>query len=366
MSSWNVCDQHKPPVQGAPQCLRETPWSHHWHQLDLAITRHVNLSSVLHTSSYHSAECNTDHSPVANKVRLMPKKLHHSKTKGCPCINTCCTAISDRVHKSADTLVEAIENSTCGDETVESKWSHLYDTIYNSATAAFGKNTNTDWYKVHWEEMEPVTEVKRKDLLAYKRPLLQHIWCPQSCKYQDAEDHSSLHQRLLAEPVQKLQNAADTDNAKGMYNGVKEVTGLPAMRTTLLKTETGEVITDLNRQLECWMNCLKMYATQNVVSDAALEALPLPLVMEELDSVPTVEELSKAINCFAGGKALGKDGIPPEVLKSGKSALLQHLHELLCLCWEKGYMICMMPTLSYSTRTKVTTGIVTTTVESPF
>nr|KAG5709927.1 hypothetical protein BaRGS_029969 [Batillaria attramentaria] len=38
-------------------------------------------------------------------------------------------------------------------------------------------------------------------------------------------------------------------------------------------------------------------------------------------------------------KAPGKDGIPPEVLKSGKPALLQHLHELLCLCWEKGHVL---------------------------
>jgi hypothetical protein len=58
------------------------------------------------------------------------------------------------------------------------------------------------------------------------------------------------------------------------------------------------------------------------------------------------------------GKAPGKDGIPPEVLKSGKSALLQHLFELLCLCWEKGYIpeICATQTSSLSTKTKETMG----------
>ena len=81
-----------------------------------------------------------------------------------------------------------------------------------------------------------------------------------------------------------------------------------------------------------------LYATQNVVCDAALKALPHLSVMEDLDTVPTVEELSKAINCLTGGKAPRKDGIPPEVLKSGKSPLLWHLHELLSLCLEKGYI----------------------------
>ena len=42
--------------------------------------------------------------------------------------------------------------------------------------------------------------------------------------------------------------------------------------------------------------------------------------MEELDTVPNMEELSKAIYCLTREKAPGKDGIPSEVLKSGKSA----------------------------------------------
>ena len=63
----------------------------------------------------------------------------------------------------------------------------------------------------------------------------------------------------------------------------------------------------------------------------------MPL-MKELDAVPTQEELSKAIDSLACGKAPGNDGIPPEALKSGKTALLQPLHELLSLCWEQGYI----------------------------
>ena len=51
--------------------------------------------------------------------------------------------------------------------------------------------------------------------------------------------------------------------------------------------------------------------------------------MEELDNKPTVEELSKAIDSLANGKAPGNDAIPPEVIKYGKYALLLRLHERL-------------------------------------
>ena len=60
-------------------------------------------------------------------------------------------------------------------------------------------------------------------------------------------------------------------------------------------------------------------------------------ILEELDIPPSVEELSKAIDSLACGKAPGKDGIPPEVIKAGKqTALLYYLHELLLQCWEEG------------------------------
>ena len=104
-------------------------------------------------------------------------------------------------------------------------------------------------------------------------------------------------------------------------------------------SKTGEVIKNQGKQLERWVeHYLELYTTKNVVSVAALNALPSLTVMEELDVLPTEEELSKAIDCLSCGKAPGKDGIPPEVLKSEKSALLQHLFELFCLCWEKGYI----------------------------
>ena len=57
--------------------------------------------------------------------------------------------------------------------------------------------------------------------------------------------------------------------------------------------------------------------------------------MEELDGPPSVDELRKAINCLACSKALGNDGIPPEVIKAGNTALLHHSHDLLLQSWEE-------------------------------
>ena len=54
--------------------------------------------------------------------------------------------------------------------------------------------------------------------------------------------------------------------------------------------------------------------------------------MPKLDEVPSIGELFKTIGRLSSGKALGKDCIPTEVIKNGKSSLPVPLHKLLTLC----------------------------------
>ena len=56
--------------------------------------------------------------------------------------------------------------------------------------------------------------------------------------------------------------------------------------------------------------------------------------MDELDSEPLVEELSKAIG--SSGKAPGNDRIPPDLIKHCKTTLLLPLHDVLSQCWQEG------------------------------
>ncbi len=125
-------------------------------------------------------------------------------------------------------------------------------------------------------------------------------------------------------------------NTGSLYAGIKEATGPCATKSVPLKNKSGEPITDHRQQMEDWVeHYLELYATQKIVSDTALNAIPELPVLDELDTEPT-EELRKIIDCLSTGKAPGEDGIPPEIMKSRKDALLQDLLELLCLCWREG------------------------------
>ncbi len=72
----------------------------------------------------------------------------------------------------------------------------------------------------------------------------------------------------------------------------KKAIGPKTTKITPLKSRTGEVITDQRKQLQCWVeHYLELYATQNIVTDIAMDVIPGLPVMEKLDIPPTLEEL---------------------------------------------------------------------------
>lgn len=109
--------------------IHKVTWRHprSWHQLDLVITRRVDLASVLHTCTCHSTDCDTDHSPVVSKVRLVPRKMHHSKKKGRP----------QKTHHLVSGLQEAIVEGETLD--LDTEWSHLCDAVYSTTITVHGK-----------------------------------------------------------------------------------------------------------------------------------------------------------------------------------------------------------------------------------
>ena len=136
---------------------------------------------------------------------------------------------------------------------------------------------------------------------------------------------------------QDIQTAAITGNIRGMYDGIKKALGPTQSKTAPLKSSSGAIITDKGQQMERWVQHYSdLYSRENTVSPAALDVIECLPTMDELDSKPSVEDLSKAIDSLASGKAPGNDGIPPELIKHCKTTLLLPLHEVLCQCWQEG------------------------------
>ena len=315
------------------------PRSHHWHQLDLVITRRSHLNQVLITRSYHSADCDTDHSLVASKVRLLPKRLHNSKPKMRPRINTARMAIPSLREKFNAAIDEKMQD--CPEQDINVKWDFLRDAMYQTSFEVFGKKTrsNEDWFEFSIAKLEPVIKAKRDAMLRHKN---------QPCDETKSalRTASNSFQRLSRKCANDywlnlcsgIQKAADIAKTHAMYEGIKKAVGPTIIKSAPLKSATGKTITDHDQQMERWAEHFQeLYSRESHVTDTAINGTAILPQMTQLDEPPTLEDLIKAIDSLSCNKAPGTDGIPPEVLKiSKKSLLAQELLSLLQLCWEKG------------------------------
>ena len=80
----------------------------------------------------------------------------------------------------------------------------------------------------------------------------------------------------------------------------------------------------------------ELYSRENIVLDAALDAMECLATMNELDAEPMLDELNKATDSLSAGRAQGNDGIPLDLIKRFKGTLLTHLHDVLCPRWKEG------------------------------
>ena len=315
------------------------PRSKHWHQLDLILVRCSAIKNGLHTRTYHSADCDTDHSLVCCKIRMQPKKVHRHKKQGNPRIETSKIHQPDLVEQFTVDLERELAASQPRDSATE-EWETLRDTMHRTALATFGRKTSKsqDWFEAKSIEMTPVIEAKRAAFVEYKRvPSKQNLQILRAARNKAQQTARHCTNEYWTELSEVIQTAAITGNIRGMYDGIKTAMGPVQNKTAPLKSSTGEVITDKGQQMERWVeHYADLYSRQNVVTSAALDAIECLPTMEELDTEPTVEELSKAIDSLAAGKAPGSDGIPPDLVKHCKTTLLLPLHKVLCQCWQEG------------------------------
>ena len=236
------------------------PRSKHWPQLDLILFRRVALKNILHTRSYHSADCNTDHSLVCCKIMLQPEWFHCTKKQGNPRIYVSTMSQPNLMSQFAEAFETEFGAPQPKYSTTERSGKFSRDTMHRTAAlATFGTNTSKtrNWFDAKSTEMRPVIEAKRTALIVYKQSPsernLQIIRAARSTVQQTARRCANEYWTQLS---QDIQTVAITGNIRGMYDDIKKALGPTQTKTAPLKSSSGEIITDKGQQMEIWWNTI--------------------------------------------------------------------------------------------------------------
>ena len=122
------------------------------------------------TRSYQSADCDTDHSLVACKITLIPKKIHRAKPLGKPRIDVGKTYLPELVKTFTNKLEEAFCSHHTRQEQAVPHWTQLREDIYSNAKQVFGvrKRRSDDWFEASCSVINSVLEKNRASMLKHK------------------------------------------------------------------------------------------------------------------------------------------------------------------------------------------------------
>ena len=128
--------------------------------------------------------------------------------------------------------------------------------------------------------------------------------------------------------AEEIQRAADRNDMKGFYSGLKKVCGPQTKQHVHLKLSDGlEIFPDSKSVMARWSQYFqKLLNVPGDIEPDVLENTQKRSVNTALDEKPTMDEMVRSIKGVKDGKAPGRDGIPAEVWKCGGANLSNRLH----------------------------------------
>ena len=327
---------------------RKTTWMHprskHWHMIDFIITRSSDKSDIHSTRVMRGANCWTDHQMLRSKVAFTLRKKHRKQGPSKPKkLNTAKLRLAkerDRLKEEMDRAITEQLNGNC--PTPKESWETLQQVVYSTAKTCLGKpdRKHQDWFDPSDQKLRNLLEKKDK---AHQKVTQSRSTRSTVAAYKDACRQLQRYTRTLKtnwwdKKAEELQEAADRNDMRGFYSGLKEVWGPQKKGPVHLKTSDGrETISDNNRVLSRWAEHFQtLLNVPGDIDPSALDRIQQHPMIESLDDIPTIDEVTKAIAAMKDGKAPGQDGIPAEVWKYGGQNLLVKLHELIVQIWQEG------------------------------
>ena len=345
----SLCARHSLSITNTFFQLKDaykTTWMHprskHWHQIDHIICRQSDLKDFRITRAMRGAECSTDHILLRSKVNLkMQRKRRPQGKKPAKKLNVEKTCMPDIQEALQNELSKRLESVTFNKGETENNWSKLKEEVNAAATETLGilKRHHQDWFDDNDLEIrnlltkkygahkawlaERDSESKRKEFTATRRELQKRL--------------RHLKDDWWKRKADEIQLYADSNNAKLFYSSLREVYGPPQRSAAPVRNSQGDILTDNEAINKRWAEHFEQLLNRSSsVEPTAIEEIVTRPPCEELDDLPTEEEVEKAISELQCGKSAGPDGIPPEVFKTGGTSLIQKFTEFLCLCWEDG------------------------------
>ncbi|KAK3514603.1 hypothetical protein QTP70_021515 [Hemibagrus guttatus] len=320
------------------------PRSKHWHMIDFIITRCREKMDFHSTRVMRGANCWTDHQMLRSKVAFCLREKYSKQGSKKPSkLNIAKLNAIDHRESLARDMNDVIDKLDVEEgSSVDQEWTALQQVVFNTTKTSLGKpnRRHQDWFDP--DDQKLLQLLNNRDQ-AHQKVLQSRSTRSTVAAYKVACRQLQQHTRSLKtawwdRKAEELQGAADRNDMKGFYSGLKEIWGPQKKGPVQLKSADGqEIFSDNKRVLERWSEHFqKLLNVPGEIEPEALDNIQQRTIKTCLDETPSMDETMKAIMGLKDGKAPGGDGIPAEVWKHGGTNLLVKLHQLIHKAWDEG------------------------------
>ena len=312
------------------------PRSRHWHLNDFIIVRSKDRKDVKATKSMCRAECWTDHRLIISKTKLqvIPMRRPH-RQKALNRLDVTKLKILKVQQEFETNLEHELSRAESND------WKFMKETIYSSALQVLGSTSrkHQDWFDENDIVIQTMLKEKRQLFGAH-----QNDPKSESKKNAFANMRGEVQKKLrnlqntwLSQKAEEIQGYVDSHDMRRFYDALKCLYGPQSSKNTpILSADGSKLITDKKGILERKAEHLNGVLNRpSKINDEAIQRLLQVEKNKDLDALPSVNEVARAIKHTSTDKAPGPDAIPAEIFKSGGISLTRRLTDLFRSHWEK-------------------------------
>ena len=276
------------------------PRSKRPHLIDYVIIRRSDLKDLKCTRAMRGPDCHTDHYMIKAVFKFAISKTYSKKSSQRKRrLNTAGLRGASQQQMLQLAINAALEDGPQETESPDEMWKRLHTGVYQAAADVLGyiKKQNADWFRDNDQEIELAIEEWNNALKnKLNNPSPENVRKLKDARAKLQRDLRRIEDEWWLSKAEDMQKQADENNSAGFFRSLKEVYGPQAKMTNALLDRDGiTIITDPARIIARWGEYFRELLNINAVTDDSIlnEMPPFPQ-REELDRIPTMEEVKEA------------------------------------------------------------------------
>ena len=321
------------------------PKSKRWHCIDFAIVRQRDRRRCLDAAVKRGAECHTDHQLLRIKLRMTRVWKHQTPQRGGSKrynVSKLCSSESDRKMFQEEVNSRA-SKAWKENGTVTEQWSAIRASLTEAAETVLGTEHRRypDWFSENSQNLEPLFRSRNQHYSKWlgtgKEQDRQRFVKARSDARRAVREAKNSWFQEKAEEAQR-----GRFGSKKVWQCIRDMQrgrrGMIPVRRATIKDEEGHLCTTTQEQQERWRRhfstVLNIQSHHNATEMEKTRQRP---TRHQMAKLPSREELTDAVGKLQNGKAAGKSGILPEMVKAGccNDNFLNIMLDLVCKVWQE-------------------------------